>query len=87
MLVVLGTSVTAVVRGSTGEPVILLSGDMNGEVPEATLVDVINAATAILDTAELRTVSKAIPRLGAGPADSCVSVDGIVLKVYRLTVN
>ncbi|MER6128281.1 hypothetical protein ABT173_38070 [Streptomyces sp. NPDC001795] len=78
---------TAVVRGSTGEPVILLPGDAHQEVPETTLINIIKAATAVLSAAELQAVSKAIPRLGTGGLDSHVSVDGNVLTVYRLTVD
>ncbi|MFJ3824587.1 hypothetical protein [Streptomyces nodosus] len=77
----------AVVRGSTGEPVILLPGDPHQEVPEATLTDIVRAAAAVLSAAELRTVSKAITALGTGQVDSCVAVGETVLTVYRLTVG
>ncbi|MBW8698224.1 hypothetical protein MBT84_01425 [Streptomyces sp. MBT84] len=85
MLVVQGASVTAVVRGSTGEPVILLSGNGHRGVPEQALLEMVQAASAVLSEAELRVVSHAIPRLRAGRADSRVAVDGEVLTVYRLS--
>ncbi|MFE7235960.1 hypothetical protein ACWCRF_18930 [Streptomyces sp. NPDC002405] len=78
---------TAVVRGSTGETVILLPGDAGQEVSEATLTDLIKVATAVLSAAELQTISRDIPRLTISQMDSCLSVDGMALTVYRLTVD
>ncbi|MFE9312839.1 hypothetical protein ACIQCF_26250 [Streptomyces sp. NPDC088353] len=78
---------TAVVRGSTGETVILLPGDARQEVSEATLTDLIKVATAVLSAAELQTISRVVPRLTTSQMDSCVSVDGMALTVYRLTVD
>ncbi|MGX4687737.1 hypothetical protein [Streptomyces sp. JNUCC 63] len=87
MLVVQGTSMTAVVRGSTGEPVILLPGDARQEVSEATLADLFKAAAAVLSAAELQAVSRAISELGTGRVDSCVPVEGTIVTVYRVTVG
>ncbi|MEU6497720.1 hypothetical protein ABZ890_46525 [Streptomyces sp. NPDC046984] len=84
MLVVQGASVTAVVRGSTGEPVILLSGNGHRGVPEQALLDMVKVASAVLGEAELRLISQAFPRLRAGRADSRVAVGDEVLTVYRL---
>ncbi|MET8788089.1 MULTISPECIES: hypothetical protein [unclassified Streptomyces] len=84
MLVVQGASVTAVVRGSTGEPVILLSGNGHRGVPEQALLDMVKVASAVLSEAELRLISQAFPRLRAGRADSRVAVGDEVLTVYRL---
>jgi len=78
---------TAVVRGSTGEPVILLPGDARQEVSETTLINIIKAATVVLSAAELQAVSKAIPRLGTDRLDSRVPVCGGALTVYRLSVG
>ncbi|MGW3508584.1 hypothetical protein [Streptomyces sp. NPDC000994] len=78
---------TAVVRGSTGETVILLPGDARQEVSEATLTDLIKAATAVLSAAELQTLSSVVLRLTTSQMDSCVSVDGMPLTVYRLTID
>ncbi|KUJ52805.1 hypothetical protein ADL25_08940 [Streptomyces sp. NRRL F-5122] len=85
MLIVQGASVTAVVRGSTGEPVILLSGNGHRGVPEQALLDMVQAASAVLGEAELRAVGRAIPRLRAGRAGARVVVDGAALTVYRLS--
>jgi len=78
---------TAVVRGSTGEPVILLPGDTRQELPETTLTDLIKVATAVLSAAELQAVNRAIPTLGTRQADSRVSFDGTTLTIYRLTAD
>lgn len=79
---------TAVVRGSTGEPVILLSGDAYQQVPRTTLTDMIKAAASVLSAAELEAVDHAVHRLGAGLLpDFEVCVEGHVLNVYRLTVS
>ncbi|MGW4441022.1 hypothetical protein ACWELO_35820 [Streptomyces sp. NPDC004596] len=78
---------TAVVRGSSGEAVVLLSGDWLGQVPEKTFTDMIEAASAVLSAAELKTVSNAVALLGTGPPDFRVHVDGAELTVYRLTVR
>ncbi|MEV5479201.1 hypothetical protein AB0L66_43885 [Streptomyces sp. NPDC052207] len=87
MLIVQGASVTAVVRGSTGEPVILLSGNGHRGVPEQALLDMVQAASAVLSEVELRAVGRAIPRLRAGRAGAGagVVVDGAALTVYRLS--
>ncbi|MBW8706878.1 hypothetical protein MBT84_45340 [Streptomyces sp. MBT84] len=85
MLIVQGASVTAVVRGSTGEPVILLSGNGHRGVPEQALLDMVQAASAVLGEAELRAVDRAVPRLRAGRAGARVVVDGAALTVYRLS--
>ncbi|MGX4694478.1 hypothetical protein [Streptomyces sp. JNUCC 63] len=78
---------TAVVRGSTGEPVILLPGHERQPVSQAALADLFKAAAAVLSAAELQTVSRAIYSLGKDQAGSCVSIGGTVLTVYRLTVG
>ncbi|GAA3775692.1 hypothetical protein GCM10022206_13030 [Streptomyces chiangmaiensis] len=78
---------TAVVRGSSGEPVILLSGNGRRGVSEETLLDMIKVAAVVLSEAELGVVSRAVPRLRAGRADSCVWVGGEVLTVYRLAAG
>ncbi|WP_330343193.1 hypothetical protein [Streptomyces sp. NBC_00557] len=78
---------TAVVRSSTGEAVVLLSGDSLRQLSETTFTDMIKAAAAVLSAAELKTVNNAVPELGAGPPDFHVHVDGNELTVYRLTVG
>jgi hypothetical protein len=78
---------TAVVRSSTGEAVVLLSGDWLRQVPETAFTDMIKAAAAVLSAAELKTVSDAVPALGTGPPDFQVRVGGMDLTVYRLAVG
>ncbi|MFF0782894.1 hypothetical protein [Streptomyces sp. NPDC003720] len=78
---------TAVVRSHTGEAVVLLSGDTLRQEPEKTFIDMIEAATAVLNAAELKTVRTTVPTLGTGPPDYHVHVHGNELTVYRLTDN
>ncbi|MGW5330772.1 hypothetical protein [Streptomyces sp. NPDC004014] len=78
---------TAVVRGSTGEAVVLLSGDWLGQVPHKVFTDMIGAASAVLSAAELKTVSDAVAALGTEPPDFHVHAGGRKLAVYRLTVR
>ncbi|MCC5476475.1 hypothetical protein [Streptomyces barringtoniae] len=78
---------TAVVRSSTGEAVVLLSGDSLRQVPETTFTDMIKAAAAVLSAAELQNLNNAVPTLGTGPPDFHVRVDGHELTVYRLAVS
>ncbi|MDT0469999.1 hypothetical protein [Streptomyces gibsoniae] len=72
-------------RSSTGEAVILLSGDTLRQIPQTTLTDMIRAAAAVLSAAELTTVNNAVPTLGTGPPDFHVRIDGNELTVYKLT--
>ncbi|MFK4149676.1 hypothetical protein [Streptomyces sp. NPDC004065] len=78
---------TAVVRGSSGEPVILLAGDTHRHLSQAALTDVLKAAAAVCSAAELEAVAEVAGRLGDGPADFHVRVGGDVLAVYRLPVT
>lgn len=87
MLVVQGAPVTAVVRSSTGEAVVLLSSDALRRVPEATLADMFKAAAAVLSAAELQAVHKVVPELGTGLPDFRVRVEGRLLTAYRLAVG
>ncbi|MFS4097319.1 hypothetical protein [Streptomyces sp. AF1A] len=78
---------TAVVRSSTGEAVILLSGDPLRQVPESTLTDMLNAAAAVLDAAELHLVNNTVPALHTGAPDFLAHIGQDELAVYKLTVN
>ncbi|MFE3638272.1 hypothetical protein [Streptomyces cellostaticus] len=78
---------TAVVRSSTGEAVVLLSGDSPRQIPDTAFTDMIKAAAAVLSAAELQTVHHAVTALGTGPPDFHVRVGGNELTVYRLNVN
>ncbi|MFI1533088.1 hypothetical protein [Streptomyces anandii] len=77
---------TAVARGSTGEPVILLPGDAHLNLSPETLNDVLKAAAAVCSAAELDAVAKAVTQLGGDSADFHVRVGGNVLAVHRLNV-
>ncbi|MGW0082823.1 hypothetical protein [Streptomyces sp. NPDC003393] len=78
---------TAVVRSSTGEAVVLLSSDALRRVPEATLADMFRAAAAVLSAAELQAVHKAVPELGTSLPDFHVRVDGSLVVAYRFAVG
>ncbi|KUN87635.1 hypothetical protein AQJ66_08280 [Streptomyces bungoensis] len=74
-------------RSSTGEAVVLLSGDSLRQVPQKTITDMMKAAAAVLSAAELTTVNNAVPILGTGHPDFHVRIEGDELTVYRLIVN
>ncbi|MEU1181371.1 hypothetical protein ABZ464_27765 [Streptomyces sp. NPDC005820] len=76
---------TAVVRGSTGEPVILLSGKSNPIDSENRSEDLVKAASAVLDSDELRMFKTAIGNLSASWPHVHVAADGAVLVVYKVT--
>jgi hypothetical protein len=67
--------------------VILLSGNPLAQVPQTTLTDMLKAAAAVLNAAELHTVNNAVTALHTSPPDFHVHVGGDELTVYRLTVN
>lgn len=87
MLVVQGAPITAVVRSSTGEAVVLLSSDALRRVPEATSADMLKAAAAVLSAAELQAVHKTVPELGTALPDFEVWAEGSLLTVHRLPVD
>ncbi|MEW2134182.1 hypothetical protein [Streptomyces sp. NPDC005435] len=96
VLFVHGASVTAVVRGSTGEPVVLISGQpfpgaAGSHRPDsisADLIsaDLINAARAVLDAAEFRVFEKVTAGWDLGVPDRFVTADGEVLSVFEVRI-
>ncbi|WP_460066637.1 hypothetical protein [Streptomyces sp. YKOK-I1] len=76
---------TAVVRGSTGEPVILLSGKPHPMESERGSEDLVRAASAVLDSDELRIFKAAINKLSARSPNFHYAEDGVVLVVYKVT--
>ncbi|GAB2924072.1 hypothetical protein [Streptomyces heilongjiangensis] len=84
MLFVQGTPMTAVVRGSTGEPVILLSGKQSPTDGERSSDDLVRAALAVLDSDELRLFRATIKKLSASSPDFQFVEDGTVLVVYKV---
>ncbi|MFD8425238.1 hypothetical protein [Streptomyces sp. NPDC059466] len=83
MLFVQGTSMTAVVRGSAGEPVILLPGQSRLAAGDPGWVDVLKAAHVVLNATELRCLWTAMLTFGTWRPDSYMVAEGDVLAVYR----
>ena len=84
MLVVQGGPTTAVVRGRTGESVVLLSGELPAELTDENLAGVLDLAAAVLDEAEMELFRRCLDELRAGDTSRTrrVEVDGAVLTVY-----
>ena len=84
MLVVQGSPTTAVVRGSSGESVVLLSGELPAELTEANLAEVLHLAAAVLDGEEMLLFRRCLGALRRGDLDrtSSVEIGGAVLTVY-----
>lgn len=84
MLVVQGGPTTAVVRGHTGESVVLLSGELPAELTDESLTGVLDLAAAVLDDAEMQLFRRCLDELRAGDTSRTrrVEVDGAVLTVY-----
>lgn len=85
MLVVQGVSATAVVRGRTGEPVILFSGELPADLTPSSVNDLLNLAAALLNTEELELFRSCLVALrrGGKPQERRIEVSGAVLTVYR----
>ena len=85
MLVVRGVFATAVVRDRTGEPVVLLSGELPEALTPSSLKDLLNLAAAVLDTDELDLFYKCLAALRCGEKleERRIWVDGAVLTIYR----
>ena len=84
MLVVRGGPTTAVVRGQTGESVVLLSGELPAELTDENLRQVLNLATAVLDQTELRLFERCLEALRRGDTlrDRRIEIDGAVLTIF-----
>ncbi len=84
MLVVQGGPTTAVVRGHTGESVVLLSGELPARLTDANLTEVLDLAAAVLDGAEMELFCRCLDELRAGDLSRTrrVEIDGAVLTVY-----
>ncbi|MFB7757632.1 hypothetical protein ACFC18_50040 [Streptomyces sp. NPDC056121] len=85
VLVVQGVSATAVVRGRTGEPVVLLSGELPEALTPAARDELLNLAAAVLDAEELRLFRSCLSALHCGEKleERRIEVSGAVLAVYR----
>lgn len=84
MLVVQGGPTTAVVRGRTGESVVLLSGELPAELTEEGLRGVLDLAAAVLDGEEMDLFRRCLAALRRGELTGTrrVEIDGAVLTVY-----
>ncbi|MER5604410.1 hypothetical protein [Streptomyces sp. NPDC002265] len=85
MFVVQGSSTTAVVRGTTGEPVILLSGELPESLTAAALDDVMNMALAVLSVDEMRLFRTCLTALCCGERleERHIEVSGASLTIFR----
>ncbi|MFI9205743.1 hypothetical protein [Streptomyces sp. NPDC053048] len=85
MLVVSGGSTSnAVVRGRTGESVVLLSGDLPDVLTDRSVAELLDLAAAVLDREEMamfRACLRALRR-GEGHGQRRVEIGGAVLTVY-----
>ncbi len=84
MLVVQGSPTTAVVRGSSGESVVLLSGELPAELTDANLAELFHLAAAVLDGAEMLLFRRCVAALRRGDLDGTrrIEIDGAVLTVH-----
>ncbi|WP_152646154.1 hypothetical protein [Streptacidiphilus albus] len=84
MLVVQGSPTTAVVRGSSGESVVLLSGELPAELTDANLAEVLHLAAAVLDGEEMLLFRRCLAALRRGDLDGTrrIEIDGAVLTVH-----
>jgi hypothetical protein len=84
VLVVRGGPTTAVVRGHSGESVVLLSGELPAELTDENLAGVLDLAAAVLDAEEMDLFVRCLEQLRAGDTTGTrrVEVDGAVLTVY-----
>jgi hypothetical protein len=73
-----------VVRGHSGESVVLLSGELPAELTDESLAGVLDLAAAVLDAEEMRLFRRCLDELRAGDTSRSrrVEIDGAVLTVY-----
>jgi hypothetical protein len=83
VLVVHGGTTTAVVRGRTGESVVLLSGELPDVLTDASVAELLDLAAAVLGGEEMQLFRRCLATLrrGEGPAPRRIEVDGAVLTV------
>ena len=84
MLVVQGGPTTAVVRGRSGESVVLLSGELPADLREAALHQVLDLAAAVLDREEMILFRRCLDTLRRGDITRTrrIEIDGAVLTVW-----
>ncbi|MFG3304120.1 hypothetical protein [Streptomyces wuyuanensis] len=85
MLVVPRASATAVVRDRTGEPVVLLAGELPSALTPSGVQELLNLASAVLETEELELFRRCLSALRCGERlqETRIEVSGAVLTIYR----
>ncbi|MGV9567932.1 hypothetical protein [Streptomyces sp. NPDC003480] len=85
MLFVHGGPTTAIVKGPTGESVVLLSGELPADLTDTAIGELLDLAAAVLSEDELGLFDQclAMLRRGEGPTPRRIEVNGAVLTVYR----
>ncbi|MDQ0785438.1 hypothetical protein QFZ63_006689 [Streptomyces sp. B3I7] len=85
MLFVHGGPTTAIVKGATGESVVLLSGELPSDLTDAALGELLDLAAAVLGEEELTLFARCLTTLrrGEGPTPQRIEINGAVLTVYR----
>ncbi|MFI9274464.1 hypothetical protein ACIGXM_27705 [Kitasatospora sp. NPDC052896] len=85
MLLVQGGSTTAVVRGRTGEPVVLLAGGRSGVLGEPGLAELVDLAAAVLTAREMPLFHRCLDAFRRGELTDTrqVEIAGAALTVYR----
>ncbi|RAG85261.1 hypothetical protein DN069_12820 [Streptacidiphilus pinicola] len=83
-MVVQGGPTTAVVRGRSGESVVLLSGELPAELTDAALHQVLDLAAAVLDDKEMILFCRCLDALRRGDITRTrrIEIDGAVLTVW-----
>ncbi|KOU42789.1 hypothetical protein ADK54_19650 [Streptomyces sp. WM6378] len=80
-----GGPTTAVVRGPTGESVVLLSGELPEVLSDEALAELLDLAAAILTEQELTLFRRCLHALRRGEARAPrrIEIDGAVLSVFH----
>jgi hypothetical protein len=84
VLVVHGGPTTAVIRGRTGESVVLLSGELPEVLTDAAVDELVDLASALLTEEEVQLFRRCLDavRQGVTIARRRIEIGGAVLTVY-----
>jgi hypothetical protein len=84
VLVVHGGPTTAVIRGRTGESVVLLSGELPEVLTDAAVDELVDLASALLTEEEVQLFRRCLNavRQGVTITRRRIEIDGAVLTVY-----
>ncbi|MET7852419.1 hypothetical protein AB0D78_32130 [Streptomyces avermitilis] len=85
LLFVHGGPTTAIVKGPTGESVVLLSGELPADLTDTSIGELLDLAAAVLTEGELALFEQCLTTLrrGEGPTPQRIEVNGAVMTVYR----